>query len=96
MSGPAAAEPRLLGETDCLLVMLDDLRAAGACVGGWDADAREGWIAACADLLRGVPNVDQRYWWAWRVSDLMGVAMGKEWVPVVASELLRRAEGPRG
>jgi len=48
---------------DCLVEMLEELRCARLAVPLFDADGREAWVDAVAQLVRALPQRDQQ--WAW-------------------------------
>ena len=58
-------EPVRIREGDCLFVLFLDLRSQARTIRPYDADAREGWLTACADLLAQVPDDWQRASWAY-------------------------------
>lgn len=63
--------------SDCLLDTLEDLRAQGNDIPLWDADRREGWFDALAQVIAELRSEDQRM----------------AWVALVANDLCRRIPG---
>ena len=63
--------------SDCLLDTLEDLRAQGKDIPLWDADRREGWFDALAQVIAELRSEDQRM----------------AWVALVADDLCRRLPG---
>lgn len=85
----AMMEARRIGNTDCLADCLADLRMQARHLAPWDADAREGWMQACGDLLEAVPDALQRTSWAYFLAqDLRLVGTPIEFV---MGRLLHRA-----
>jgi len=54
---------------DCLLVMLEALRAHGATFSLYDADKREQWFDALAQVMAALKTPDQRVAWVALVAD---------------------------
>ena len=62
---------------DCLLAMLEELRADGATFSLYDGDRREVWFDALAQVIAAVRADDQRM----------------AWVALIADDLCRRIPG---
>ncbi len=75
---------------DALFVLFDDLCFQAARIRHWDADRREAWLTACADVLAAVPDEAQRVAWALSLSTRLSL-VGQP-VQVVVHLLLARAE----
>lgn len=74
---------------DCLYALYLDLRTQARGLAPWDADAREAWLAACAQVLAQVQDEAQRTSWAyWLAAALSGFGGP---VCVLAGHLLARA-----
>ncbi len=57
--------------SDCLTETLDDLRAQGGQIPLYDADRRECWFDALAQVIAALRSEDQRMAWvAWIAHDL--------------------------
>lgn len=63
--------------TDCLLIVLEDLREYGKQIPLYDADRRECWFDSLTEVIVQLPRDDQR----------------KAWVVCIADDLCRRAPG---
>jgi len=63
--------------TDCLLAMLEELRADGTSFSIYDADRREGWFDALAQVIAALRTDDLRM----------------AWVALIADDLCRRIPG---
>ena len=58
-------EPVRIREKDCLFELFMDLRSQACLIRPYDADAREGWLASCGEVLAQVPDDPQRTSWAY-------------------------------
>lgn len=81
---------RWLARRDCLHDLYRDLACTATRLDPWDADAREGWLAACAQLLAAVPDRDQRAIWTVWLAESFNVHDLP--LQLVAQELWQRAE----
>lgn len=90
------AEPRRIQTGDVLAVLFEELCAQARTIRPWDADRRDGWLAACADVLSAVPDHTQRVCWAYYLASAL--ARCRRGVPslLTVQELLALAEGVQG